>query len=461
MAKNKKAWGGRFEKATSKRFEEFSESISFDRRLYEADIMASTAHATMLADCGLISKRERDAIIKGLEAIRKDIEAGKFKFRTDREDIHMNIEAALTERIGDAGRKLHTARSRNDQIATDLRLWAFDRAVAVDGLLREVQQGFLALAEANVDVIVPSYTHLQRAQPVLLAHHMLAYVEMFARDCRRIMLAGIWSTDSLPLGGGAVAGTSLPVDPKKSAALLEFTGGVVNSMDAVSDRDFLLELAFDLAMIAMHMSRWAEEWIIWSSEEFGFIGLDDTVSTGSSMMPQKKNPDPLELIRGKTGRVYGNLMALLTLMKGLPLAYNRDMQEDKEPIFDSVDTVLACLSMAAEVLGKVRFDRQRIEQRLDRGFLDATSLADYLVLKGVPFRQAHEIVGLLVKDCIGRGCRLCDLALEDFTRRCDVIDKDVHKSLGPENCVKRYRSKGSSQPGRVKAQLRAWRKRLG
>ena len=459
MAESKKAWGGRFSKPTSKQFERFSESISFDARLYDADIRGSIAHATMLAECGLISKTDCSRIVRGLKAIGREIEAGTFEFREDREDIHMNVEAALVERIGDAGKKLHTARSRNDQVALDLRLWAIDEVAHIYGLLRETQAALVGLAEANVDLIIPAYTHMQHAQPVLAAHSLLAYVEMFERDIGRLGNASCGMLVS-PLGSGAVAGSGLPIDPDATAKHLGLPGVAANSIDATCDRDFILEMAFALAMIAMHLSRWAEEWIIWSTEEFGFIELDDSVSTGSSMMPQKKNPDALELIRGKTARVYGNLVALLTLMKGLPLAYNRDLQEDKPPIFDSTDTVADSLAVAIEVIDSARFKPERIAQQLDRGHLDATSLADYLVLKGVPFREAHHTVGALVKACTRRGCRLGDLSLEDFQQHSDVIGKDVTRALGPENCVKRYRSKGSSQPRQVKAELSRWQKHL-
>ncbi len=459
MAESKKAWGGRFSKPTSKQFEKFSESISFDARLYDADIRGSIAHATMLAECGLISKTDCSRIVRGLKAIRREIEAGTFEFREDREDIHMNVEAALVERSGDAGKKLHTARSRNDQVALDMRLWAIDEVAHVYGLLREAQAALVGLAEANVALIIPAYTHLQHAQPVLAAHSLLAYVEMFERDIGRLGNASCGMLVS-PLGSGAVAGSGLPIDPDATARHLGLPEVAANSIDATGDRDFILEMAFALAMIAMHLSRWAEEWIIWSTEEFGFIELDDSVSTGSSMMPQKKNPDALELIRGKTARVYGNLVALLTLMKGLPPAYNRDLQEDKPPIFDSTDTVADSLAVAIEVIDSVRFRPDRIAQQLDRGHLDATSLADYLVLKGVPFREAHRLVGELVKDCLARDCRLGDLPLEAFQKRCGKICEDVYGFLGPENCVKRASGRASTSHRRVKAALRKWRKKL-
>jgi argininosuccinate lyase len=455
----KKPWGGRFEKDTNEMVEQFTESVSFDRRLYAEDIRGSIAHAEMLGRCGLLDEEEVRLIREGLEGIGRDIESGSFEFQIPLEDVHMNVESELIRKIGDVGRKLHTARSRNDQVATDLRLWCRG---AIDGFLELLvgcQRALVEKAEEYRDVTVPGFTHLQHAQPVLLAHVLLAYVEMLERDrtrlqdCRRRMNVS-------PLGACALAGTSLPTDPASTAQALEFDECFSNSIDAVSDRDFAIEFAFDLAMVAVHLSRLAEEWVIWSSQECDFLDLDESFCTGSSIMPQKKNPDVLELIRGKCGRVYGDVIALLTLMKGLPLAYNKDMQEDKEAVFDAVDTVRASLSIATEIVKSTAFKREHLARAAETGHMDATALAEYLVGKGMPFRQAHEIVGRAVMVAAANQVRLQELSLKRLQESCDAIDEDVYGVLGTQNCVENYRSRGSSSPAEVQRQLAEWQERL-
>ncbi|MFO0960915.1 MAG: argininosuccinate lyase [Isosphaeraceae bacterium] len=455
-----KAWGGRFESATDRRVEEFTESISYDRRLFEHDIRGSIAHAEMLAEAGLISADECRQIVEHLRAIEGEIRDGTFPFSIEKEDVHMHIESALIARLGDVGRKLHTARSRNDQVATDLKLWLRDAIDAVDGKLLALQRAFVGFADRHADAILPGYTHMQRAQPVLAAHYAIAYVEKLARDrsrladCRKRL-------NLLPLGAAALAGTTLPIDRGRVARALGFDGVAANSLDISSDRDFALETAFVLAMIAGHLSGWAEEWVIWSTQEFGFLTLPDAVCTGSSIMPQKKNPDVCELIRGKSARVIGDLTTLLVLTKGLPLAYNRDLQEDKPPLFDSVDTVTACLDLAALVVSGASLRIERIEARLDEGFLDATTLMEYLIRRGVPQRSAHEVVGKLVSLCERDGSRLADLDLADLQAACAAIGPDVSGWLGVSNAVRAFRSEGSTSPDRVLEQLETWRGRLG
>jgi len=451
-----KPWGGRFGEKTDRRVEEFSESISFDRRLFEHDIRGSIAHAEMLATVGLISPDECRQIVRGLSEIRAEIEAGRFPFALEREDIHMHVEAALIERIGDVGRKLHTARSRNDQVATDLKLWARDGLDRIDARLVALQRAYVAAADRHPGLILPGYTHLQRAQPVLATHYFLAFVEKFARDrdrladCRRRL-------NVLPLGAAALAGTSLPIDRDHVARALGFDGATANSLDTSSDRDFALESAFVLTMIAEHLAGWAEEWVIWSTQEFSFLKLPDALCTGSSIMPQKKNPDVLELIRGRAARVIGSLTTLLVLIKGLPLAYNRDLQEDKEPLFDAFDTVDACLDLAALVIEGATLRADRIGARLDEGFLDATTLMEYLIRQGVPQRTGHEIVGHLVGLCESRGCRLADLTAEDFRAAHPKLEAGVKDALGVANAVGAFRSHGSTAPAEVEKQLARWR----
>jgi argininosuccinate lyase len=454
-----KAWSGRFTGETDRRVERFTESISFDQRLFQHDIQGSTVHACMLAEVGLITADECQKIVQGLSEIQAEIESGAFPFVLEREDIHMHIEAALIEKIGDVGRKLHTARSRNDQVATAAKLWARDRLDATDARIRDLQRAWLGFAERHRAVILPGYTHMQRAQPVLAAHYALAHVEKLARDrdrladCRKRL-------NVLPLGAAALAGTTLPIDRDFVARELGFDGVAANSLDVSSDRDWAIESVFVLTLIAEHLAGWAEEWVLWSTQEFSFLSLPDAVCTGSSIMPQKKNPDVCELIRGRCARVVGALTTLLVLVKGLPLAYNRDLQEDKEPLFDAFDTVTASLELAAVVVEGAALRTDRIAERLEEGFLDATTLMEYLIQKGVPQRTGHEIVGKLVALCEQRGCRLADLTADDFKAAHPAIGEDVRDALGVENAVRAFRSYGSTGPEEVARQMAAWRARL-
>lgn len=456
---SKKPWGGRFQGGTDRRVEEFTESISFDRRLFEHDIRGSLAHARMLAHVGLLTEAECGQIERGLAEIGAEIAEGRFAFVLEREDIHMHIEAALIERLGDVGRKLHTARSRNDQIATDTKLWTRDHLDAIDEGLLALQRAFLGFAERHRGVIIPGYTHMQRAQPVLAAHYALAYVEKLERDrsrladCRKRL-------NVLPLGAAALAGTSLPIDREFVARELGFEGVAANSLDVSSDRDYLVESVFVLTLIAEHLAGWAEEWVLWSTQEFSFLSLPDAVCTGSSIMPQKKNPDVCELVRGRAARVVGSLTTLLVLIKGLPLAYNRDLQEDKEPLFDAFDTVGRCLELASVVVEGASLRQDRISERLDEGFLDATTLMEYLIQKGVPQRTGHEVVGKLVSLCEERGCKLADLPEPDLSAACPAIGPDVKEALGVENAVRAFQSYGSTAPGEVERQIASWRTRL-
>ncbi|MDR4509995.1 MAG: argininosuccinate lyase [Candidatus Brocadiaceae bacterium] len=457
--KQKKLWGGRFTKQTKPSVESFTESISFDWKLFQYDIEGSISHATMLAKCNLITDREKNAIVKGLKKILAEIHEECFEFKKSLEDIHMNIESSLIERIGDAGKKLHTARSRNDQIALDLRLWIRDNIEIIVALLIALQSGLVRKGKECIDVIMPGFTHLQHAQPVLLSHYLLAYVEMLERDKARLHDCSV-RLNSSPLGACALAGTTLPTDPLFTAKLLGFHGVCQNSIDAVSDRDFCLEFVFCLSLIAMHLSRLCEEWIIWCNDDVKFVEISDAYCTGSSIMPQKKNPDILELIRGKCGRVYGNLTTLLSLFKGLPLSYNRDMQEDKVALFDATDTVLTSLTILTELVLHTTFQEERMREACEKGFVDATSLAEYLVKKGVPFRVAHEIVGNIVRECIKIQCKLEDLSPEDFKKFSSHIEKDVYRVLGIKNCINQYRSYGSTAPKFVKKRIVYWGKKL-
>jgi argininosuccinate lyase len=456
---SEKSWGGVFDQATDRRVEEFTESVSFDRRLYAQDIEGSIAHAQMLAKVGIITPDECLQIEQTLQQIRQEIEQDHFPFRTELEDIHMHIERALIDRIGDVGRKLHTARSRNDQVATDLRLWVRWAIEQIDSRLTDLQQALVGRCDRDADVILPGYTHFQRAQPVLAAHYWLAYCEKFQRDrlrltdCRR-------RTNVLPLGAAALAGTSLPIDRADVAARLGFDSVAANSLDAVSDRDFALEFAFVLSMIAEHLSTWAEEWILWSTVEFNVLKLPQAFCTGSSIMPQKINPDVLELIRGKTARVVGNLQTLLVLVKGLPLAYNRDLQEDKPPLMDSFDTVRASLELAAPLVAGAELNRAAIAAQLDRGHLDATTLMEYLIRRGVPQRTAHGLVGRLVRKALDRDVRLRDLSLEEFRQAHADLDETVYEVLGPEKAVAAMISYGSTGPAQVREQVRRWKELL-
>ena len=457
---SQKAWGGRFSQPTDKRVEAFTESISFDARLADVDITGSQAHARMLADVGLLTADERDKIVTTLEEIRDVIHAGGMPWRTELEDIHMHIESELIRRLGDTGRKLHTGRSRNDQVSTDIKLYVRDAIDHLDHLLENVQRAFVGRGEKDLDVVLPGYTHLQRAQPVCATHYWLAYAEKFQRD--RDRLADCRKRVNVsPLGAAALAGTSLPIDRFKTAQYLGFEGVAANSLDISSDRDYLVEFTSALGLIAAHLSTWAEEWILWCTTEFGFLHLPDAFTTGSSIMPQKKNPDVLELTRGKSARVIGAVQQLFVLIKGLPLAYNRDLQEDKLAMFTAYDTVAACLDLAAPVVEQAQLKRDVIEKRLEDGFLDATTLMEYLILKGVPMRSGHEIVGKLVADCEGAKKRLADLTLAEFQIASPLIEKDVYGSLGARNVVQALKSYGSGGLKPVTEQLAAWKKRFG
>jgi len=447
-----KLWGGRFSEDTNQLVLEYTASISFDKRLFPYDIRGSIAHARMLGQTGILAPHEARAIIDGLESLLADYEAGKLEFRLEDEDVHMNVERLLTERIGDVAKKLHTARSRNDQVALDMHLWARD---AVDELLagvKRLERALVSVAERHLDVIVPGFTHLQRAQPVLFAHHLLAYVWMLLRDERRL-LALKDEIDRMPLGAAALAGTTFPIDREMVAEELGFTRLYENSMDAVSDRDYLLGLLFNCATIMTHLSRLAEEMVLWSSEEFGWIELSDAYATGSSIMPQKKNPDVPELVRGKTGRVYGHLMGLLTVLKGLPLAYNKDLQEDKEGAFDAVDTVVPALELMAGTVESMKVRRDRLQHAFARDFSNATDLADYLVRKGLPFREAHEVVGRLVADALAKGTNLAGLSLEEMRARSPLIDEDAYEALDIARVVEARQSRGGTAPSAVRLQL--------
>jgi argininosuccinate lyase len=454
-----KTWGGRFEGETDPRVEKFTESISFDARLAAVDIRGSQAHARMLAHVGLISAAECDAICRTLAEIGEQIARGRFEFKTELEDIHTHIENALVAKLGDAGRKLHTGRSRNDQVATDLKLFVRDAIDAIGRQLASVQASFVERSAGDLDVIVPGYTHLQRAQPVLVVHYWLCYCEKFERDRER--LADCRKRVNIsPLGAAALAGTSLPIDREYSAKLLGFSAPAANSLDVSSDRDFLIEFAGCLALIAAHLSTWAEEWILWFTTEFGFLRLPDAYTTGSSLMPHKRNPDVLELIRGKSARVMAALPQLLTLVKGLPLAYNRDLQEDKIALFDALDAISACLDLAPAIIRGAELNRERIAARLDEGYLDATTLMEYLIKKGIPMRTAHETVGKLVAQCDAKKCRLADLALGEMQAACPQISSDVSQVLGVQNAVAALTSFGSGGRAAVLAQLERWKRRL-
>ena len=429
-----KLWGGRFRKETDSLVNDFNSSIQFDHRLYQEDIQGSIAHAAMLADCGIISREDQEQIISGLEGILQDVEEGKIEFTADNEDIHMNVEALLTERIGAAGKRLHTARSRNDQVAVDLRLYLRREIGEISNLLLDLIQTILSQAKLHQNTVMPGYTHLQRAQPVSFAQHLLAYGQQFQRDVTR--LADCKKRMNIcPLGSGALAGTTYPIDRWQTAELLGFDAPCSNSLDGVSDRDYALELLSGLSILMMHLSRFSEEIILWCSWEFKFIELDDAYSTGSSIMPQKKNPDVAELVRGKTGRVYGGLMGLLTAMKGLPLAYNKDMQEDKEPVFDAVDTVKMCLPVFNGMLTSMRVLPENMRRAAGGGFINATDCADYLTKKGMPFRDAYTTVGNLVYYCTQNGKLLEELSLEDLKNISPLFEEDVYEALRLENCM--------------------------
>ena len=451
MSKDK-LWGGRFTQPTDKFVEEFTASIDFDKRLYHQDIRGSIAHARMLGKQGIIPMADVERIVHGLQEILTQIEAGKFDFDVALEDIHMNIEARLSARIGEAGKRLHTGRSRNDQVALDIRLYLRDELVEISAYLDLLVDALLFQAEGNLDVIMPGYTHLQTAQPILFAHHMLAYVEMFKRDKGRIEDC-LRRANVMPLGAGALAGTTFPIDREHVAELLDFPEVTRNSLDSVSDRDFALEFLGDAAILMMHLSRFSEELILWSTSEFRFVELSDGFCTGSSIMPQKKNPDVPELVRGKTGRVYGNLMALLTVMKSLPLAYNKDMQEDKEPLFDTIDTVKGSLKIFADMIREMRVNVENMRGAASKGFSTATDVADYLVRKGMPFRDAHEVVGKSVAYCIAHRKDLPELTIEEWHAFSTKIDTDIYDAITLEASVNARRATGGTALERVKAEI--------
>ncbi len=435
-------WGGRFTKETDQLVYNFNASISFDRKFYREDIQGSIAHVTMLAKQGILTEQERDQIIAGLRGILEDVEAGRLPITEKYEDIHSFVEANLIERIGDTGKKLHTGRSRNDQVALDMRLYTRKEVLETEGLLYDLQETLLDIMKKSTDVYMPGFTHLQKAQPVTLAHHIGAYFEMFKRDRGR--LADIYERmNYCPLGAGALAGTTYPLDREYTAGLLGFYGPTLNSMDSVSDRDYLIEFLGALATIMMHLSRFCEEIILWNSNEYGFVEIDDGYSTGSSIMPQKKNPDIAELIRGKTGRVYGALLSLLTTMKGLPLAYNKDMQEDKELTFDAIDTVKGCLELFRGMIATMKFSRETMEASARRGFTNATDAADYLVNHGVPFRDAHGIVGKLVLHCLERGISLDEMSLEEYQAISPVFEPDIYEAISLKTCVEKRMTLGA------------------
>jgi len=440
-----KLWGGRFEKDTDALVEDFHSSISFDQRLYKHDIAGSIAHARMLGKIGVLTEEEAQRIINGLQEILEDVQAGTVQFEVGAEDIHMNIEKILTERIGDLGKKIHTGRSRNDQVALDFRLFLREEIDRTRELLVRMIETLLDLSAKHVQTWMPGYTHLQKAQPITLGHHLSAYVQMFLRDLGRLNDTRKRLNLS-PLGSGALAGTTFPLRREEVASELGFAGVTLNSLDGVSDRDFALEFLASAAIIMMHLSRMCEELIIWSSGEFSFITIDDAYATGSSIMPQKKNPDVAELVRGKTGRVYGSLVTLLTVMKGLPLAYNKDMQEDKECVFDAVDTVQKSLLVMEPMLATMKINHSVMEEEAKKGFTNATDLADYLAKKNVPFREAHAIVGRLVLECTRRGCALEDLTLTELKNVSPVFEQDLYEAISLENCVNKRNITGGPAP---------------
>lgn len=438
-------WGGRFTKETDKLVYNFNASISFDRKFFGQDIEGSIAHVVMLAKQGILTKDEKDAILKGLTGIRKDVEEGRLQITEEYEDIHSFVEANLIERIGDVGKKLHTGRSRNDQVALDMRLYTRLEVLSVDEMVKELLCTLLSIMEENIDTYMPGFTHLQKAQPVTLAHHIGAYFEMFKRD--RSRLKDIYfRMNYCPLGAGALAGTTYPLDRNYTASLLGFEGPTLNSMDSVSDRDYVIEFLAALSTVMMHLSRFCEEIIIWNSDEYRFVEIDDAYSTGSSIMPQKKNPDIAELIRGKTGRVYGALTAILTTMKGIPLAYNKDMQEDKELTFDAIDTAKGCLALFEGMIRTMKFRKEIMERSAMKGFTNATDAADYLVGRGVPFRDAHGIIGRLVLYCIDKQCGIEDLSIEELKEISPVFEEDIYDAISLKTCVEKRLTTGAPGP---------------
>lgn len=456
-----KLWGGRFTKETDKLVHNFNESLSFDRKFYRQDIQGSIAHVKMLERQGILSYQDKEDIIRGLESILSDLDGGSLTISSDSgyEDIHSFVEGTLTQRIGEAGKRLHTGRSRNDQVALDMKLYIRDEIDGLEQLVKELLKKLLAVMEAGTDTFMPGFTHLQKAQPITLAHHMGAYFEMFSRDRSRLMDIRK-RMNTCPLGAGALAGTTYPLDREYTANLLSFDGPTLNSMDSVADRDYLIELLGALSIISMHLSRFCEEIIIWNTNEYRFVELDDSYSTGSSIMPQKKNPDIAELIRGKSGRVYGALMSLLTTMKGLPLAYNKDMQEDKELAFDAIDTVKGCLSLFAGMVSSMSFRKTVMEDSAKNGFTNATDAADYLVNKGVPFRDAHGAVGQLVLLCIREGLALDDLPLAEYQKICPVFQEDVYEAISMKTCVEKRVTIGGPGQEAMKRVMEIYRKQL-
>ena len=452
-------WGGRFTKETDKLVYNFNASISFDQKFYKQDIKGSMAHVKMLAKQGILTEEERDQILAGLEGILADVESGKLEITSEYEDIHSFVEANLIDRIGDAGKKLHTGRSRNDQVALDMKLYVRDEITEIDALVKEVLVTLEKIMEENIHTYMPGFTHLQKAQPITLAHHMGAYFEMFRRDRGR--LADIYKRmNYCPLGSGALAGTTYPLDRAYTAELLGFDGPTLNSMDSVSDRDYVIELLSALSTIAMHLSRFSEEIIIWNSNEYRFVEIDDAYSTGSSIMPQKKNPDIAELVRGKTGRVYGALVSILTTMKGIPLAYDKDMQEDKELTFDAIDTVKGCLALFTGMMSTMTFNKEVMEASAKNGFTNATDAADYLVNHGVPFRDAHGIVGQLVLFCIDKGIALDDMTLDEFKAISPVFEEDVYEAISMKTCVEKRTTIGAPGQEAMKKVIAIYKEQL-
>ncbi len=452
-------WGGRFTKETDKDVYLFNASISFDKRLYRQDIEGSIAHAVMLEKQGILTTEEKDAIVKGLTEIRSSLEDGSLSISDEYEDIHSFVESRLTAMIGDAGKKLHTGRSRNDQVALDMKMYVKGEIIELDSILTEFQKILLHIMEENLETYMPGFTHLQKAQPVTLAHHMGAYFEMFRRD--RSRLQDIYERmNTCPLGAGALAGTTYPLDRGYTASLLGFEAPTLNSMDSVSDRDYLIELLSALSTIMMHLSRFSEEIIIWNSNEYGFVEIDDAYSTGSSIMPQKKNPDIAELVRGKTGRVYGALMGMLTTMKGLPLAYNKDMQEDKEGTFNAIDTTRECLIMFMQMMDSMKFRKEVMERSATKGFTNATDAADYLVKRGVPFRDAHGIIGRLVLECIEKGKSIDEMTLEELKNISEVFDADIYEAVSLKTCVEKRLTTGAPGISAMKSVIEEYKKYL-
>ena len=452
-------WGGRFTKQTDQLVFDFNASITFDKRLFHEDVTGSIVHATMLAKQGILTEEERKSIVEGLTGILEDVDDGTLAIDETQEDIHSFVEATLIDRIGDAGKKLHTGRSRNDQVALDMRLYTRARVAEIDGLLKKLLEAILDTMENNLDTYMPGFTHLQKAQPITLAHHYGAYFEMFKRDRQR--LTDIYKRmNYCPLGAGALAGTTYPLDREYTARLLRFEGPTLNSIDSVADRDYLIEFLSALSTIMMHLSRFSEEIIIWNTNEYRFVEIDDSYSTGSSIMPQKKNPDIAELIRGKSGRVYGALVSMLTTMKGLPLAYDKDMQEDKELTFDAIDTVKGCLSLFTGMISSMKFRKDVMEASAKNGFTNATDAADYLVNHGVPFRDAHGIVGQLVLLCIDKGIALDDLPLEEYKKISPVFEEDVYEAISMKTCVEKRMTIGAPGPEMMKKVIEIYKKQL-